>query len=239
MERFSLYGNTTFIYYVMLTFFSRVVEGSFCMLINLLSLFGVAVAAVSGTLTAGRKNMDIFGVFVIAAVSAIGGGTLRDVIINRHPIFWFSDPINIYVILGTVLLTMLYTRFFRPPNKTLLIADALGLAVFTVTGAQIAVQMRLPVLIVIFVAILTAVAGGVVRDVLCSQIPLVFRSDLYVTTVIGGACIYVFLLHLGIAEGVASVPAMLTVFCLRLAAIFFHWHLPRYTLLETSSTSGK
>ncbi|GCF11038.1 trimeric intracellular cation channel family protein [Dictyobacter arantiisoli] len=201
-------------------------------LISLLDLFGVAVSAISGTLTAGRKKMDIFGVFVIAGVTAIGGGTTRDILIDRHPIYWFNEPIYISIIVASAALTMLYTHFFRPPNKSLLIADAFGLATFTVIGAQIADQRHLPALIVIFVAMITAVAGGIIRDVLCSQIPLIFRKDLYVTTVIAGALVFVLLKKLGWESNSVIILSMGTVFLFRLAAIFFHLQMPLYHVPE-------
>lgn len=205
------------------------------MLIFILDLFGVAVAAISGTLTAGRKRMDIFGVFVIAAVTAIGGGTTRDVLINRHPIFWFHNQVYIYVVIVATGVTMIYTRFFRPPNKSLLIADALGLAVFTVRGAQIADQMGFPALVVIFVAMITAVAGGIIRDILCSEIPLIFQKDIYVTTVIAGAIVYVVLKKFGFDGSSIVILSMSTVIVFRLAAIFLHLQMPVYHITETFS----
>lgn len=202
------------------------------MLLSILDFCGVAVFAVSGVLTAGRKQMDLFGVFVIAAVTAIGGGTLRDVMIDRYPIFWFRNTAYIGVIAIAVIVTMLYTRLYRPPQKTLLIADAVGLATFTVSGAQVGEHLGLSSVIVIFVATISAVAGGVLRDVLCSEIPLVFRRDVYVLTVIAGACVYVLLKHGGAGDTITAVLAMTTVIAFRLAAIFFHLQIPRYHIEE-------
>ncbi len=207
------------------------------MLLSILDFCGVAVFAVSGVLTAGRKNMDVFGVFVIAAVTAIGGGTLRDVMIDRYPIFWFRDTAYIAVIAAAVVVTMLYTRLYRPPHKTLLIADAVGLATFTVSGAQVGEHLGLSSVIVIFVATISAVAGGVLRDVLCSEIPLVFRRDVYVLTVIAGACVYVIMKHSGVNDPITAVLAMTTVIAFRLAAIFFHLQIPRYHIEEENDAS--
>jgi uncharacterized membrane protein YeiH len=205
------------------------------MLLSILDFCGVLVFAVSGVLTAGRKKMDVFGVFVIAAVTAIGGGTLRDVMIDRYPIFWFRNTTYIAIIAVAVVVTMIYTRLHNPPQKTLLIADAIGLATFTVSGAQIAEHMGLSSVIVIFIATTTAVAGGILRDVLCSEIPLVFQQDVYVVTVITGACVYVILRNLGGSDALIAILTMSTVILFRLVAIFFHLHLPRYHIEEPSS----
>ena len=119
------------------------------MVLYILDLVGVAVFAISGALAAGRKQLDLLGVVVIAVVTAIGGGTLRDVLLDRHPVFWIESPTYLSVILGAALLTVVYTRFFKPPHKALLVADALGLALFSISGAQIAEQVNLAPLLVI------------------------------------------------------------------------------------------
>ncbi|HLZ64525.1 MAG TPA: trimeric intracellular cation channel family protein [Ktedonosporobacter sp.] len=202
------------------------------MLLYILDLCGVAVFAISGVLAAGRRKMDILGVFVIALVTAIGGGTLRDVLIGRHPIFWFRDTTYLLVIVVAAIVTMLYTRFFHPPHKLLLVADALGLALFTMSGARIAQEAGLPGIIVILMATSTAVAGGIVRDILCAQIPLVLQKDIYMTAVLVGASAYVVLPALGLDSTLASLIAMALVIALRLAAIYWHLDLPRYYLKE-------
>ncbi|MDP3221525.1 MAG: trimeric intracellular cation channel family protein, partial [Rubrivivax sp.] len=148
------------------------------MLLYRLELFGVAVFAISGALVAARKGMDPFGVIVIAVVTAIGGGTLRDVLLARHPIFWFENVAYLAVIIAAAVFTMIYTRYRTAPLKALLIADAFGLALFTVSGAQIAVQQALPGLIVVLMATITGTAGGVLRDMLCAEVPLILRRDI-------------------------------------------------------------
>src|SRR4029077_19192819 len=120
------------------------VSGRSSMILYALSLLGVAVFAASGALSAGRKGFDLIGVIVISAVTAIGGGTLRDVLLDRHPIFWIADPAQLVVILAAAALTLLYVRFRKPPWTALLVADALGLALFSISGAQVAEQRGLP-----------------------------------------------------------------------------------------------
>lgn len=201
------------------------------MLAYILDLCGVAVFAISGVLVAGRKQMDVFGVIVIAMVTAIGGGTIRDLLVKR-PIFWFQNTTYIYVIIAACLLTMLYTKFLRPPHRILLIMDALGLALFTMSGAHIAEQARLPALIVVMLASITAAAGGMVRDVLCNEIPLVLQKDIYMTAALAGATVYVLLERIQLNNLLVTLLGMVVVFALRMAAIFWHLHLPRYHFQE-------
>lgn len=199
------------------------------MLLYLLELFGVAVFAISGALVAARKGMDPFGVIVIAVVTAIGGGTLRDVLLARHPIFWFENVAYLAVIIAAAVFTMIYTRFRTAPLKALLIADAFGLALFTVSGAQIAEQQALPGLIVVLMATITGTAGGVLRDMLCAEVPLILRRDIYATASIAGAAVYVAGKYAALDVTAVALAAMVTVFALRMAAIFLGWHQPQFT----------
>src|SRR5688500_6870320 len=126
----------------------------------LLDLVGVGVFAISGALAAGRKSLDLLGVVVIAVVTAIGGGTLRDLLLDRHPIFWIADPLYVVVIACAALATVAWTRRFRPPVNMLVIADALGLALFSVAGAQIAQDAGVSPVIVVIMGTMTGTAGG-------------------------------------------------------------------------------
>jgi uncharacterized membrane protein YeiH len=146
-----------------------------------LDLFGVAVFAVSGALTAGRAGLDLFGVLVIASFTAIGGGTVRDLLLNRHPIFWIRDPTYLAVIGAITFLTVVYLHVLPPPGHALLVADALGLAIFAMSGAQIAEKERLPAVIVVLMGTMTGVAGGVLRDVLSARVPLILQREIYAT----------------------------------------------------------
>ena len=191
-----------------------------------LELLGVAVFAVSGVLAAGRKGLDLLGVAIIAIVTAIGGGTLRDLLLNR-PTFWIADSTYLWVILGATLVTIGYVRFWIATRRALLVADALGLALFTIAGAQIAQQAGVSDLIVVLMGTVTGVAGGVFRDVLTTEIPLVMRPGrLYATAAIVGAAGYVLLVRLGISPDAAALAGMGTIAGLRLAAILWRLELP-------------
>jgi uncharacterized membrane protein YeiH len=142
---------------------------------EVVELLGVAVFAVSGVLAAGRKGLDVLGIAVIALVTAIGGGTLRDLLLDRHPIFWIANTTHLWVILGATVVTLGYVRLWIATRRALLVADALGLAFFTIAGVQITEQAGYSDLIALLMGTITGVAGGVFRDVLTAEIPLVMR----------------------------------------------------------------
>jgi uncharacterized membrane protein YeiH len=196
------------------------------MVLYLLNMFGVAVFAVSGALTAGRKSLDPFGVIVIAVITAIGGGTIRDLLLDNRPIFWIADPAYLVVILAAALATLVYARFRQPPRGSLLVADAFGLALFTVTGAQTAETAEVSGLIVILMGTITGVAGGILRDVLCAEIPLILRREIYATASIAGASVYVLWNELAPGSQTAILVPMALIFTLRLAAIRLDLHVP-------------
>jgi uncharacterized membrane protein YeiH len=197
------------------------------MILYLLDLFGVAVFAVSGALAAGRKRFDLLGVAVIAIVTAIGGGTMRDILLNRHPVFWIKDPTYLLVILAAAALTVLYARFQEPPRISLLIADALGLALFTISGAQVAEARNSSAVIVVVMATITGTAGGLLRDVLSAEVPLLLRqSDLYATAAIAGAAAYLMAQWVGVDRTAAAALGMIAVVGLRLASILWGLRLP-------------
>ena len=201
------------------------------MILYLLDLAGVAVFAISGALAAGRSGLDLLGVVVIAAVTAIGGGTLRDLLLDRHPIFWIRDPRYLYVIGAAALLTVLCARLSPMPHgDLLLIADALGLALFALTGAELAEEAKLPAIIVVLTGTITGVAGGIVRDVLTAQVPLILRHDIYASAAIAGIVLYLALQKLGTPRRWAFALGLATVAGLRFAAIAWGLQLPVFSL---------
>ena len=202
------------------------------MILYIAGLLGVAVFAVSGALEAGRKHFDWLGVVVIAFVTAVGGGTLRDLLLDQN-IFWIRDPTYVYSVLVATALTLIYVRFRSPPRTSLLIADALGLALFTISGAQIAESQNLPPIIVIFMGTITGAVGGVVRDVLCGEVPILLRpAELYATTAIAGASVYLILQELDIEVGTAALVGMAVVAAFRIAAIFWKLRLPVFRVKD-------
>ncbi len=194
---------------------------------------GVAVFAVSGALAAGRKHLDLLGVVVIAMVTALGGGTFRDILLDRSPVFWVSQPDYLWVGMAAALGTVVYTRFRKPPHKSLLVADALGLALFSISGAQIAEAAHLSSAIVVLMGTCTGVVGGMVRDVLLLEIPVILRrGNIYATAAIAGIILYLVVQHLGISPWAAQSLGMGAIALLRLAAIIWGISLPVYRLPE-------
>ena len=195
-------------------------------MIHILDLFGVAVFAVTGTLAAGRKRMDVFGIIMVALVTALGGGTIRDVVLGKVPVFWIVGPVYLIVAIAAGLLTFVLARFVRTPASILLPADALGLAVFTVIGAQKAMDANVSGLVVVIMGVMTGVAGGILRDLLCGEIPLILRREVYATASLAGGLLFLLLSELQVNSNVAALSAIVTVLLVRLAAIRWRLSLP-------------
>ncbi len=213
------------------------------MIFYFFDLAGVAVFAVSGVLAARDRGLDLLGVIVIAAITAIGGGTLRDLLLNRHPIFWTTDAQYLTVIIASALLTVAYVRVRPPPGKALLVADAVGLGLFALSGAQVAEAAQYPAIIVVLMGTMTGVAGGVLRDVITAQVPLILRRDIYATAAIVGIGLYLLLQAFGLQRSAAFGAGMAMVITLRLLAIRWGLQLPIFRLSarwhRTKVTSGR
>jgi uncharacterized membrane protein YeiH len=202
-------------------------------LFYLSDLFGVAVFAITGALMAGRKSMDLFGVLVIAIITALGGGTLRDVILDNHPVSWIRDDTYILVASLAAVGTVLWVRLTRPINETgLLLADAFGLAVFAVYGTQVALQHDLQPGTAVIMGVITAVGGGVLRDIICNEVPLIFQKEIYAIACIAGSLVFIGLREVAVPDWLGTSLAMLVVLMIRLAAIHWKLSLPRFHLLD-------
>ena len=208
------------------------------MLLYYLDLAGVAVFSASGVLAARGRDLDVLGVLVVATITAIGGGTLRDVLLDRHPIFWITDPWYALVIIAAAVLTMAYLRVRPPPGASFLVADALGLALFALSGAELAEAANCPPLVVILMGTMTGVAGGALRDVITAQIPLVLRRDIYATAAVAGIGLYLVLRAFDVPSSLAGGAGMITVVALRLAAIRWDLHLPVFRQSEGTRRLG-
>ena len=196
--------------------------------------------AISGALAAGRKSLDWLGVAVIAVVTAIGGGTVRDLLLDRRPIFWIVDPQYLVVCLAATALTLVYVRLRIPPFRALFVADALGLAFFTIGGVQIAEQAGVSGLLALLMGLITGVVGGVARDVLLAEIPLILRrGQLYASAAIVGAALYLVLERAGAPRDAAALAGMATIALVRFAAILWRLELPVLTLQDQDNQAPR
>lgn len=196
------------------------------MLLYYLDLAGVAVFAASGVLAARDRDLDLLGVLMVATLTAIGGGTLRDLLLDRHPMFWIVDTWYLIVIIAATLATILYLRLRPPPGKSFLVADALGLALFALSGAKLTLLAGHSPLIVVLMGTMTGVTGGVLRDVVTARIPLIMQKEIYATAAIAGIVVYLALHTMGVASTPAFAAGIVVVVLLRLLAIRYGLNLP-------------
>ncbi len=203
------------------------------LLVYYFDLFGTAVFAFSGVLVAGRLPMDAISVIGLASDTALGGGTIRDLLIGASPIFWIKDPTYLWVILGTSAFGMWLARVpSRLPWYALPVADAFGLALFVVIGTKKALLFGTSDMVAVVMGVITGVAGGLIRDVLAREVPMVLQKEIYATACILGGIVYILCIKLGLSYVPAMVISMLGVLVVRVTAIFRHLSLPTFMLRE-------
>jgi len=190
--------------------------------------FAVAVCAISAVLAAEGKRMDLFGVMVLALVTAVGGGTIRDLCLGAEPVFWIQHPHHVWTALIAAAVTFVVVRFVHLPQRLLAIADAFGLALFGIAGTEKALAFGTPGVVAILLGIVTGVAGGILRDVLRREIPWVFQAevDLYATAVFAGALVFVLLREWLPPSETHRYIGMAVILVLRLAAMKWRLRLP-------------
>jgi len=196
-------------------------------LLYTLDLVGTAAFAASGALAGIRRKMDLFGVMVLGLVTAIGGGTLRDLLLGDSPPFCFKNETYLYLAVAVSLFSFVLYRQLSGMRQPLLFFDAIGLGTFVVIGTEKALHFGLGFLGAVMMGVITATAGGIIRDVLANQIPLILRKEIYASACLAGGILLVALIHLGTTRSVALLIAAITVSTVRLLAIHFNWALPR------------
>ncbi len=202
------------------------------LLLYWIGLAAVAVNALTGVLDAGRQKMDLVGVVMVGCATALGGGTVRDILLDRQ-VFWIGDQSYLIAALLTTVLTFFVVRGLRLPPRLFLIPDAIGLALFTIVGTQVALEWQVPWLVATLLGVITGVVGGVLRDVLCNQVPLIFvRGELYASAAWAGALTLVGLQALGVSAVVAAWAGMGVVLAARLLAMAYRITLPTYSEKE-------
>lgn len=201
------------------------------MLLYMIDLFGTAIFAVSGVLLAGRLNMDPFGVIVLGSVTAIGGGTIRDMALGATPVFWITDTTYLWVIFITCLLTMVLVR--RPKRLAwwvLPVCDAIGLAVFVGIGVEKALAYNASGMVAVIMGVITGCGGGIIRDVLAREVPMVLRSEVYATACIIGGIFHTMAVSMGYDHSTALLAGVISTLVIRLGAIRWHLSLPTFAI---------
>lgn len=197
-------------------------------LVSMIAYLGVISGAISGVIEARRADMDLVGACAVAFITALGGGTLRDFCLGRFPVFWVEETGYGIISLVVALLAFYSTRFLGLTSKSMLIPDALGLGMFSILGAEYALQLNTSFFVATLMGIVTGVFGGVLRDVICNKIPLVFgkKTQLYATCSLVGSVVYILLIQLGFDQGFASFTGILLCVLMRLLAVRYNVRLP-------------
>lgn len=201
-------------------------------LLYLLDMVGVIACAIAGTLLAQHWGLDISGCILVSMVNAIGGGTLRDMALDRHPLFWMTDINYLIVITVTSLILQMFFHLYHKIDNALKLFDAIGLAAFSVIGFQVAMAQEMSPVIAIMMGVWTAVIGGLLRDIICNEIPLVLQREIYITASIAGSVTYLFFQYLGFPAGINESIMLLVIFTVRMLALRFDWHLPSIRLVD-------
>lgn len=199
-------------------------------MIYLLDMVGVVACAIAGTTLALHKKFDFFGCILVSMVNAIGGGTIRDVMLDRHPLFWMTDLNYVIVITLTSLICQVFFNYYQKIDWTLKFFDAIGLAVFSVIGLKVGLALGAHPMIAVMMAVLTSIAGGIMRDMICNEIPLVLQKEIYISASITGALLYFALEQIGASDVIQDTLTLVTIFGVRMLAVRFDWHLPSIRL---------
>lgn len=194
-------------------------------------LLAITAEGMSGALAAGRRNMDIFGVAMIAFITALGGGTVRDILLGNYPIIWTQHPAYIYLTIGAGLFTILVARFMHQLHRLFLVLDAMGLVAFTIIGCNVALERGYSPTIVVMAGITTGIFGGILRDIFCNRTPMVLRKELYACVSLLVALIYLGLRQLNVNHDLNQLASFAIGLAVRLAAIRWRWQLPVFSYM--------
>ncbi len=192
-----------------------------------ITLLAVVVSSASGVLKAGFKQLDLFGVIIIAIATGLGGGSLRDMLLDRE-VFWIRDDVFFIASLGSAIFMFIAARVIVVPPRFFLIADAAGLATFGIAGTLVSLMVGAPPLVASFMGVMTGTMGGIFRDILCNEQPMVFSSPLYATVIWGGSLLFIALLYLSQEVTLPAIFAGVAIFASRLLAIRYNICLPRF-----------
>ena len=212
------------------------------MFLIILYIIGITAEGITGALAAGKRKMDLFGVMFIACATAIGGGSVRDMLFGHYPLTWVAHPEYLFIVCAAALITTRMPYFFSRFERTFLVLDALGLAVFSVIGARIGMEYHSTGSIALIGAVVTGVFGGILRDIFCARVPLVFQKELYASIALLTGLMYVAIDFVSdnycyINENINIIACLITGFVTRLIAIRYHLGLPVFSFLPNDENS--
>ena len=191
-----------------------------------IDLLGTIAFAISGVLVAMDKKLDLFGVFIIAFVTAVGGGSIRDMLIGDVPVAWMREPLYSYTIMASVAVAILFQSRLKYLRSSLFLFDTIGIGLYTMVGIEKGIQAGLTPFICIALGVITASFGGVIRDILCNEIPVIFRREIYATACIVGGVFYFLLIQIPVKDQYAYLAAILIIITIRMLAVRFNIALP-------------
>lgn len=197
-------------------------------MLHILYIIAITAEAMTAALSAGRRKMDWVGVCIIAWVTALGGGTIRNILLDYYPMTWVEHPEYLLITAAGAIFAALIASVMKRLHKLFLYLDALGLVVFTIIGCQVAEQLHLSVVIVLLSGVITGCAGGVLRDVLCNDVPLLFRKEVYASVSIITGAVYAGAGYMGMSAHWATIIAAVGGLLLRVLAIRYAWQMPKF-----------
>lgn len=197
-------------------------------LLQVLFVIAIIAEAMTAALAAGKREMDWVGVALLGCVTALGGGSIRDIVLNHYPLSWIAHPSYLLLTSGAALFTIMIARYMHRLRNVFLFLDAVGLVVFTVMGCNVAIGLGMPFVVIVASGMITGCVGGVLRDILCNSIPLLFRAELYATVSIVTGLLYLAGLYLDLSHDLVMAVAMVTGLALRLLALRYGWSMPKF-----------
>jgi uncharacterized membrane protein YeiH len=195
---------------------------------NALDILGTIAFAISGALSAINRKFDLFGLFIIAFVTAVGGGTLRDILIGNNPVSWMQNTTIIYIIGIATFLTIIFRTQLEYLKKSLFLFDTIGLGIFTISGVEIGLRAHLDPIICVSLGTMTGCFGGVIRDILCNEVPIIFRKEIYATATIFGGVLFIGLKQLNVDINLIYVLTSLLIIIIRIVVVKYKISLPVY-----------
>jgi len=202
------------------------------MLLTTLYIIGITAEAMTGALAAGKRHMDWFGVMLVASATAIGGGTVRDVLLGHYPLGWVANPQYLVITCLAGLLTTVIAKWVIRFHKAFIVLDAIGLIVFSIIGCRVAMDMELPAIICIVSAVVTGVFGGLLRDLMTRRQPMVLHKELYASIALLAGVMYYGMMYFAVPELITTVATLVVGFTARMAAVQLRWRLPVFVLEE-------